>query len=409
MNHPDFNKYPDYMRNYQVVNDHSKDCCYITLDISAQDWSFTPALLFLCLLFRLFYCDFSSTSEMEKFLEMFAVESGWVNAKLVQWFGGYYYIMLGVMASGYLGTSHIDTLMSIITFYMASILLAREDGIHPKEVIENVFPIFYGDDTAIRMDRKYLSLYGCDKSSYPYRLANTCKTLGVVLKPGETYIVVPCETHKDRFYTHIEDDVIISPGVHILQRYFVKYSRDHRPLHPDAPNCSYIRPWRVTTAYCTKMGTDAFGWKGKPGRLDPRESFPPIQFYIKLFGLLCDAGPNKTAHYIIKAAMRRIVELYPGVNVAASQGLFKDTIGETLIRLGFDFKVANNLCSEIVFQDDEVSYKKILSYISVAAGTSDIKFPNWRTCDMDHLLNTKTEFRYFCREGRVLQFTINKH
>ena len=346
---------------------------YITIDISGHDMSYSPVGLFMYLLMRLFCVDFQSVPDEEAFAEIFAVEFAGVNAKTVQWFGGYYYMVLGIMASGWLGTSHIATLMTIHSMYMALFSIYLKAGLHPRAVFSEFRLVAYGDDIVLKYRLERQDLLG--DGQYPAKLADELKVLGLTVKGSETQLLAPSPKHKDRFFTHIKNDKIISGGVHILQRYFVKYDARHNPMHPDAVNYHYILPWRKTEAYATKMSMDAWGFAGKAGRLDDTPFDPYVMAYVKAFGLLCDAGPNRTAHKMIKEFMRKLEEARPGVSLVAERAP-RGELEEALKKLSPDaMDRFGPLIRAVLTLPDNKTYLLVVSSIVTSLTVRELKKP----------------------------------
>lgn len=417
LDHADFNRYANDLKQGQSTTPmprnakrrYRKLCrwLYITFDISTQDWSYTPCLLSILRIISAMYCKSQDANVFASFKEMFAIEAAYVDAKLVKWFSDVFYIILGIMASGYGLTSHFATMMTFVSIRIAALtLLLRDPAIKPKirEYLKMIMQIFYGDDGVLRIPLK-LAKYFCSDpdGTYPDLLAAELKRMGVILKPGETKIFRSTDSHQDPMYTHIEDDEIVSEGVHILQRYFVKYDAEYNPLHPDTEDFDYVLPWRKTAAYATKMGTDANNWKGKFGREKPvGDSW--VQFYLKLFGLLCDAGPNWKAHRMIRTAMDKANIKYPGLAEAASSSDKTYELQETLIRLACNFEVATSLMSYIHELNHKVSYWSIVSLIRIGTSTPDIKFPLFTTTDEKQFFEDKSSghiYNYCTRSGKV--------
>ena len=366
---------------------------YITIDISGHDMSYSPVGLFMYLLMRLFCVDFQCIPDEEAFAEMFAVEFAGVNAKTVQWFGGYYYMVLGIMASGWLGTSHIATLMTIHSTYMALFSIYLAAKLHPKDVFTDFKLVAYGDDMVLKFRLTRAELLG--DGQYPTKLAAQLKELGLTVKGSETQLLLPTPRHTDKFFTHIRNDEIISGGVHILQRYFVKFDARHNPMHPDSTNYVYILPWRKTDAYATKMSMDAHGFLGKTGRLDDTPYNPYVMAYVKAFGLLCDAGPNRTAHRMLKHFMKAIETAHPGVSKLAVTAPRGD-LEEVLKKLSPDaMSIFGPLIQSIIHVSDAKSYLLVVSNIVTQIDARVIKKPPFyyaNVADRDDKANAGSPF-----------------
>lgn len=372
---PEWMNLPNDIRGEDITPDNEEDWFYVTCDISGHDMSYSPVGLFMYLLMRIFFVDFPSEGDEEAFKEMFAVEFAQTNAKTVRWFSGYYYMVLGIMASGWLGTSHIATLMTVYSMYMAVMQLYINNKIHPKLAFEEVRMVAYGDDVVLKLRKTRVNVFGTD--AYPQHLANELLKLGLTVKGSETQQFMPTRNHKNRFFTHIRGDEILSSGIHILQRYWVKYNARYQALHPDSSDYVFILPWRKTESYATKAGTDAFGFKGKEGRLNKKSFDVHVMAYLKTFGLLCDAGPNRTAHNFCKEILRRLCAAVPGVNALASQA-DRGPLKEVFAKLG---PQAESICSpmitQIVYMPDNKSYSWIVSHIETDLHVRHLKKPEF--------------------------------
>jgi len=115
MEHRYFMKIDKRMRTKDIMVRHAHDTCYILLDLSSQDFTFNPLLLFITLWLRIFSYDFSKSPGMDRdmFINIFVLEMGYANCKVVHWLDDMFYIFLGMMCSGYLMTSHGDTIFDI--------------------------------------------------------------------------------------------------------------------------------------------------------------------------------------------------------------------------------------------------------------------------------------------------------
>jgi hypothetical protein len=350
---------------------------YLTVDLSGQDVSFKPALLFALLMFRHFYVKHEIPEFKDVFDEMFSVEAASVDAKIILWFGNVYRLVVGLMTSGYQGTSHLDTLMLTLNQYMALITIGLNNGVHPKTVVESVHMVVYGDDVILSFPKSWIPYLDITKDTYfPSEFARQMAILGCTVKPGETKIYREKNTHKLPFFTHIVDDKIVSEGVHILQRYFVKFDSNYNPLHPDTREYFVILPWRKTDVYATRMGTDAHGFLGKEGRNQKKtNTMKLVNAYVKAFGLLMDAGPNRTAHRMLKRFMLGLEYTCPGVAAMAAQET--SALGEYLIKLGGDSPDCLPFLSQIIDWDDDDSFRIIVSKMHLKAGWWLVKEPDW--------------------------------
>ena len=182
MREGDFNTYrPELREGLPVVVDPQADYFYIVLDVSGQDVSFKPVLLFLLLMFRHLYVETDDPVALELFDELFANETAQVNTKLVQWFGGLWYIVQGIMTSGYHGTSHVDCCMLVVNMLMALMMLLIPHGITPKQIADQTCIAVYGDDSVLRLPVAWAPYLGATPNGYPEHLGDKLATLGVEL------------------------------------------------------------------------------------------------------------------------------------------------------------------------------------------------------------------------------------
>lgn len=373
----EFNDLPEGVRGGYTVEDLKELLAFFTLDLSSQDLSFKPGLLFALLMFRSFYVNGEVPAFNDVFNEMFAYETASVSAKQMEWFGKVYYMVLGIMTSGYGNTSHIDTFMLAVNKIMAMINLGMANGVHPKDIIEQMLMVLYGDDDVSRFPVAWLPWLDVDPTNgFPRGLAAEMAKLGCTLKPGETKVYVGQRGHRNKFFTRIKNDEIISEGVHILQRYFVKYDQHYNPLPPDSKRYFKILPWRKTDAYCTRMATDANGFRGKEGRLDDDPMDPYLACYVKNFGLLMDAGPNRKAHSICKGMMREIALAHPDVPKVAPQaarGMLQDIVK----KLGESCLDVLPAVANIWQWDDECSFHYVVSRMGIDCTWNDAKEPDF--------------------------------
>lgn len=316
---PEFNDLDENVRLGVTVPKQEKSIL-ITFDIKGQDVSYKTAQLFIFNLMKVLWCDLSDKSTYSEFMELFAWEVGSSTVRLTQWFGDQWYLIIALMCSGSLVTADFNTLFSYVMSVAALIKLLLPLKIHPMEIKKRVKFAFYGDDWIWKLPYEWLPYLDEDTTGYPNELAKIFRAWGIELKQGETQIYKPDKYRSNPFFTEIKNDEIVKEGVHFLQRYFVKFDIKMNPMgakvEPKNPNSqkkgyAWILPWRKTAAYATKLATDAWGFKGKPGRKDSRDLNPFLGAYVKAFGLLMDAGPNLKAHKMIKEFMGIIAAEHP--------------------------------------------------------------------------------------------------
>jgi len=324
MHHHEFMRIKVEFRDEDIkVRDPAKTA-YIVLDLSGQDVSFTPLLLFITSWLRLFSSKYqnSTRADLEVLISLFVTEMGFANCKTVQWLDKMFYVFLGIMCSGYLMTSHIDTISLIFVIWLIITCILVDAGFrNPFSFWEFFDKMVYGDDTIMAVPLELIEYFGNDEG-VPTILIAEFQKFGLTLKPKETRVYVPEPGHVDKFFTLIKDDEIVSSGVHFLQRYFVKYDEYLNPVHPDQP-AQYILPWRPSNKIICKASIDPSNW----------ESFGTEIYaaaFAKAFGLIMDAGPNKTMHIFLRNIMKEYLRLDPDADYKArflsSTGFFSDVL-----------------------------------------------------------------------------------
>lgn len=387
----EFNMIPEHIRLGKFVVDLKEKLIYFIGDVSGQDVSFKPTSLFVMLVMRYFWVSLGDRSAMDSFNEFFAFETAFINVKIMQWFGDMWYAVMGIMTSGYHGTSDIDSLMITIGLLCGAIELTR-GKVHPIQIFKQFRLAVYGDDVVGRFPIEWIDYFGADHNGYPDKLAAVLQKYGITLKKGETYVLRQNRKHRNKFFTHIKDDEIVSAGVHMLQRYMVKYDANMNPLHPDSKNYHWIHPWRKTDAYATRLATDAYAFKGKPGRDDERDQDPYLGAYIKAFGLLLDSGPNRVAHRLCKEFMLNIATIRPYAPKVAHIAA-RGKLDEIMHRLDY---LACEAClpavNDIYCWPDDVSYNFVTSKMGVSGDFLEKKFPKFkyaRVADVDYSVRMK--------------------
>jgi len=366
LNHHCFNRIDSALRTSSVVPRHPYHTTYITMDLSGQDVSFNPLLLFITLWMRLFTSDFSNSSPLDRdlFISLFTFEMGFVNSKVVHWLDNMFYIFLGMMCSGYVMTSHGDTMSLILVTRCAIMMLLINNGYDAPFAYWDSFDIMvYGDDTIIAFDNSLAFIFG-DVDGYPIHLATQFTQYGMTLKKGETMLYSPLPDHCDRFFTHIENDVIVSSGIHFLQRYFVKYDAQLNALHPDSEFC-YIFPWRKTETLIVKSAIDPKNWSSCDDRVFGAA-------YAKVFGLMMDAGPNWTAHKYLRSLMRVYLDIDFDADFIAQSYHSKGVFADVIKKLG---EFNPTLITQLRHMSDEDSYKTVLNHMMISSLSFSYKDP----------------------------------
>jgi len=372
----EYNHLPEQIRRgTQADEEEEKKYCFITFDIKGQDVSYKTAQLLILNLIRLLWCRLDDRSVFDDFMELFAFETANSTIKLVQWFGDQWYLVLALMCSGSLLTADFNTLFSYIMSVSALIKLLLPYKIHPMDIIKKVKFAFYGDDWIWKIPFDWTQMFGPDVNDFPLWLAQVFQDWGITLKRGETKMYKSNKMSGRPFFTHIVNDEIKIEGVHFLQRYFVKYDINMKPLHPNSKTYAWILPWRKTEAYATRIATDAWNFKGKPGRSDKRDLNPLLAAYVKAFGLLMDAGPNKKAHRFIKCFMLRLAQQHPDIP-ALSYDVCRGPLSDLFHKLDRDrLEKCLPAITEICYWDDNMSYNYVVSRMGVSHDFLDPKSP----------------------------------
>jgi len=368
-NHPDFERLLAYGDVPWTKRSAFEKWNALTSDESTQDGTWCNRMLDTVTQFRYLYVKTPEVNRRTIFINI-AVEELMRNlSNFTLWFGNDFIRWLHHWLSGKLDTAHSNSWKTIMMFYTHIVKMCRKYCLTVAQVKEVITACSYGDDGVMfypdRLDHLFCS---SKEKNFPDLLAETYAEFGCILKPGETKIYRPKEgimPHKDVFYTHICNDDIVSEGIHILQRYFVKYDKNMKPLHPDAEDWFVVKPWRKTSSFITKLGTDANGWEGKPGRLEGSENIW-VNWYCKAFGLLMDAGPNYTAHCVIKETMRAVALDKPNLPDICQTEWRKSELIEALIKTGLDEEIIQ-LVSMVHKLPDKVSYTLFNSPHSASA------------------------------------------
>jgi len=311
LGHRDYEKLRSDLKNPDFVKCPFDNCSYLIMDLSAQDYTFSNVSLWLCSVMRLNFIDFSSHSEKELFalFHLLLAEMMATHQKTVEWFSKLFYVVIGVMISGYKGTSHFDTFSVKIAMLIIIVELLKFEVKNWLPVLRMLFAIFYGDDTIVVIPPEWIP-YFCtswvaETDPVPDKFIDMAKKLNLVIKPAETRILIPKSNHHDRFYSGVQDDRLVLDGVKFLQRRFVKIDQFGGFLHPDAERWHKVIPWRQTSDYWIRSANHNFDW-------DHPTKLVSMAFFQKIVGLMYDAGMNRTAHNYLKGILHRIECSHPG-------------------------------------------------------------------------------------------------
>lgn len=307
------------------------EICYLLLDLSGQDMSYVGRLMFTCAFCALIMYEMPS-SGLEPIVGICSYMFAWTLVKLAHFWGDKKYYTC-VFASGSDWTTIFDTIMNYFCIWASIYMLCMEKQLDPRAIMPHIRIISYGDDTTISGPLWVMELLFSNLDDL-VRVGRD--KVGVVYKKEQSFYLRPMASHRDRFYTHIVDDEVISQGVCMLQRSWVKYDRYLNPLHPDSVDFHCVLPWRPTKDIVPKIGLDVNSWK------DPRQ--PWIAWYQKAFGLLIDSVANRTSHNMIKSAMESVRTLYP-IQVEEAESSFSWELHANVFKLGKEFD--NNLIKSI--------------------------------------------------------------
>lgn len=283
-------------------------CVYLALDIASQDNAHLPKeLRFLHETFYLLPAVPEAT--IEWWTDVLSYELGWSDCKVFNMWGGHFVAGFGVVATGQNKTAAVQSMHGR---YMWKYMLS---AVAPKQWLEldrSIGAGFMGDDTSARVPLPLADHFF--PSGLPGIVA-AGRSVGITYKASQSHYLRPCPEHQDRFFTHIRNDEIISQGLVMLKRHWVKFSIDLEPLHPDAVRFHAILPWRSSDELVARIALCPENWKS--------HTRPWVNWFKKAFGLLLDAGCNKTCHDMIVAMIRAQREAYPDQWFEAVEG-FKE-------------------------------------------------------------------------------------
>lgn len=362
--HPDFSKFrPDWKAP-------PRDIAYAGFDLSTQDLSYIGKVMMTCMVTGALLLKPPDKS-VEVLLPLIAYIWAWTICKLAQLWGGKAYYTV-VFASGSDLTTIMDTIMDYFVFHVGIYKLCESKSMDPLEVFPLLKIICYGDDTGVSGPVWLMEILfpQGDFTAFSTIVKDTC---GAVFKPSQCFLYVPVPDHRDRFYTWIdEDNQVISPGFKMLQRQWIKYDKNLKPLHPDSKEWHCVLPWRHTSDLVPKLGLDVKNWK------DSKR--PWVAWYQKAFGLLIDSVANAESHNMIKAAMEYVQELYPS-QVEDAESSFNWQLHANTHKLGTEFD--NSLIKCI--PRSEHSMKVIASLFLTRAHHVNYLFPQHTNMTYDDL------------------------
>ena len=191
----------------------------------------------------------------------------------------------------------------------------------------------------------------------------------------------------------------------MLQRYFVKYDFNMNPLHPDCKKWAFIMPWRKTGAYATRIATDAQGFKGKLGRKEEGFLDHRLAAYVKAFGLMMDAGPNRVAHLFIKSFMKEIASMEPQIPICAYQ-VARGELADVFKKLDpYKLEMCLPAITDIFDWPDDKSYFWVTSHIGVCSNLMELKHPYFRYVRTGDYDGKQEHVNYFVEKGKINSYT----
>lgn len=284
------------------VIDPPGGCFYVTMDVTALDYSLMPRHFLEMSVSRMLFFDWDSVDDLTAYLfeRCFSWEMAFSNVKILEGWGGTWYRVLGIMLSGYKCTSLFDT---IVMRYGLLVSLMMAAGDSWAEVLPWLGNIIYGDDCVLRVPMALLPLFSTD-GEYPDILAKNMMELGLKLKEAQTYLMLPEPHHKDKLFSHVVGRELRSPGVRFLQNYYVKVDRNGELLHPDHSCPHRVMVWRPFEDYVVKISNHPYSWDHPSGDV-------MAALYTKAFSLMLSSCANRDAHNLCKYVCLRVMRDYP--------------------------------------------------------------------------------------------------
>jgi hypothetical protein len=312
--HPDYDSYRDIFKNPSFVPSPPGLYVIVELDLSRQDYTFTPASHWLSYIIRVFFWDQAAMDQRDRrvFINLLTYLNVATHHKVVQWFFNEYYLQRGINTSGDKMTTASDVFeMYLCTKLGLALCLANASVECWWKVLDDFKMIVYGDNTLIRFPVCYYEtltseLWENQSVLHPDKLQSCMGMMGLELNLSETDMLMPIKGHEDRFWTTVINDEVVNRGCTFLQRKFLKISKNNTPLSHRSPYWWKFGLWRETHDYLVKTSNHEFDW-------DHPTKVVRVALMQKCFSLLYDAGYNRTAHNYIRAIMRILEESEPGM------------------------------------------------------------------------------------------------
>lgn len=343
-------KHPLARKWYRNAEVWDRPCAVFCFDIGAQDNSYSNEgkhLKALTLMLA-FANPFDNSKEGDWIERVLAYLLSITDCNYVQLWGDVWSLCTGNLSTGDKFTAILNYLMAKFNHYLGLRLRCPN---HFIEVSRNLSCLFFGDDEVVRVPVPLADrVYGRDLKNWTdFMLTH----LNVNYKYDQSYALYPTHDHLDRVFTWIEDDKIVSRGANMLKRHLIKIDKLGNPLHPDATDFHTISLWRETPELVSRFALDPLNWA--PG------TSPWIKWFRKQFGLIIDAGCNRTVHNFIKAAVLDSKLEHPKDWEIAYAGLSEDNYYMDMVKKFGD--IDPNLMTELF--DDPDSFVVVCSLFLV--------------------------------------------
>jgi len=292
---------------YRDAPIYSGPCAIIDGDLSSQDTSYTAVLKFSLMFLLVGLLRRPVHSQLRSLLAYLFAYSIF---QPVNTWGGHWFLVMAILCTGGKLTALLNALMNYFNLKAVIYLCAPLNYI---EVLKWFWVIVFGDDFLARVP------VGVAKGVFGNSLAKfvdlAYKRMGIVYKLSDSHLLYPTSQHKDRLFTHVENDLIVSRGCVHLKRYLVKIDDHCNLIHPDSTDFKAILLWRPTSDFVERFCLDPEEWG---------VGSPWVKWFRKQFGLIVDAGANREVHFMIKNAVNSAKEDHPSDWDLASSG-YKDS------------------------------------------------------------------------------------
>lgn len=332
-------RHPYAVHFYHDPEVYSGPCAIVCEDLGSQDCTFSNRNkhLFTMIMATLF--QRSPDVHLQKRIdELFAYTSAYNNLSLVEFWGGNWYLTTGNNPTGHKWTAIMAFLMALWNSYAGAVAWRPNDYI---EILNWIWSVYFGDDRTSRMPVAVAkSFYGRSLQKYSNFVR---EELGINIKADGSAILYPTLNHKDRVFTHVINDEIVSEGLFMLKRRIIKIDDKCNPVHPDSKHFKALALWRPTSDYVSRFALDVDNWGYKDDRMW-------IKWFRKQFGLIIDCGANRTVHNMIKSAVLSVRKRFSDQwDIAVSGMADSQEYAEHCLKMG---KIPAPLMSELFDLED---------------------------------------------------------